>query len=250
MLNWCLSEPAICDRRAHTWRRQNCTFKSLEPIKTPQQDSTLAAVHTYQKTSNGAQSSYLLCAVQLKQIRQMSHTHHTPHPAQRMYDSPYTHRHPRFSHPNKQIYSTSGTSRSMRPCSYCNSRRPSSLHSPHPLPVPSRYTSCTFPSSGSGSSRGGEGRDEVLEKARRERAQREKARASRGQAVSIQRQVFSGSAATSRFGQEYGIAVFTGNMKLHRIIGVGQGVLVGAVSLMTSNTVLVSMMRSAVVLKQ
>ncbi|CAM9808220.1 unnamed protein product [Pylaiella littoralis] len=50
---------------------------------------------------------------------------------------------------------------------------------------------------GSGSSRGGEGRDEVLEKARRERAQREKARASRGQAVSIQRQVFSGSAATS-----------------------------------------------------
>ncbi|CAM9220994.1 unnamed protein product, partial [Hapterophycus canaliculatus] len=38
----------------------------------------------------------------------------------------------------------------------------------------------------SGSSRGGEGRDEVLQKAKRERAERQKARASRGQAVSIQ----------------------------------------------------------------
>ncbi|CAM9562425.1 unnamed protein product, partial [Laminaria digitata] len=43
--------------------------------------------------------------------------------------------------------------------------------------------------------RGGEGRDEVLEKARRERAQREKARASRGQAVLIQRWYRGRSAA-------------------------------------------------------
>ncbi|CAM9206820.1 unnamed protein product [Ectocarpus sp. 6 AP-2014] len=52
------------------------------------------------------------------------------------------------------------------------------------------------------SSRGSEGRDEVLEKARRERAQREKARASRGQAVSIQSWFRGQSAAGAARGSE------------------------------------------------
>ncbi|CAN0397105.1 unnamed protein product, partial [Ectocarpus fasciculatus] len=52
------------------------------------------------------------------------------------------------------------------------------------------------------SSRGNEGRDEVLEKARRERAQREKARASRGQAVSIQSWFRGQSAARAARGSE------------------------------------------------
>ncbi|CAM9760008.1 unnamed protein product [Ectocarpus sp. 4 AP-2014] len=52
------------------------------------------------------------------------------------------------------------------------------------------------------SSRGSEGRDEVLEKARRERTQREKARASRGQAVSIQSWFRGQSAAGAARGSE------------------------------------------------
>lgn len=55
-----------------------------------------------------------------------------------------------------------------------------------PTPFPGRHHAQQIPR-GSGSARGGQGRDEVVEKARRERAEREKTRASRGHAIAIQR---------------------------------------------------------------
>lgn len=65
-----------------------------------------------------------------------------------------------------------------------------------PLPmswsIPTRLSKCISSSAGP---RGTEGRDEVLEKARRERAERERARASRGPALTIQRWYRGRSAA-------------------------------------------------------